>query len=164
MKILAIDPAPFNIGYVTWDSETSHFLLPKFGIKNVEEFIVELDSIVKTAKIEVIAIEMTQSYGGIFGNSLIATVLVIGRIIQQIINTSNLKFKLFSRPSIKAKIGGKNDKEIKASLERRFGKKEKGAKLDGVSKDVWAALAVAVAYSENTLLKEWAYNPKKRKK
>jgi len=151
MKILAIDPGPLNSAFVLWDTE-SHDLLDK-DIINSNELIHALGG--NRWSFDLCAIEMVQSYGMGVGKSIFETCLKVGQMLERLRFHKDSQVKMYGRPSIKGQIGGRNDTEIRSSLRMRYGDARKGEKLEGVKKDIWAALALAVALEENTNLKEW---------
>jgi hypothetical protein len=157
MRILAIDPGPSESAYVCWDTDRHDFWTPgpyeKMGIVSTEGMIGRLHMILMP---DLIAIEMVQSYGMTVGRSTFETALNVGRFMQTVYNRNpTASIKLFGRPTIKGQIGGKTDAEIHASLRMRYGEAKKGEKLEGVKKDLWAALALATAIDERPTLKEW---------
>jgi hypothetical protein len=103
---------------------------------------------------EYVAIEMIASYGMAVGKEVFETCVWIGRFRQALENNSvqNLKFiyrkdeKMNLCHSMKAK-----DSNIRQALIDRFGEvgtKKKPGWFYGVSKDVWAAIAVGVTYAD----------------
>ncbi len=157
MQICAIDPGPSESAYVCWDTDRHDFWTPspyeKMGIVSTEGMVGRLHMIPMP---DLIAIEMVQSYGMTVGRSTFETTLNVGRFIQTVYNRNPAaRIRLFGRPTIKGQIGGKTDAEIHTSLRMRYGDARKGEKLEGVKKDIWSALALAVAMEENPRLKEW---------
>lgn len=157
MMLCAIDPGPSESAYVCWDTFTNGFWPPepyeKMGIVSTEGMIGRLRLMLMP---DLIAIEMVQSYGMTVGRSTFETALNVGRFMQTILyRNPNVPVKLYGRPTIKGQIGGKTDAEIRASLRIRYGEAKKGEKLEGVKKDIWQALALAVALEENPKLREW---------
>jgi hypothetical protein len=121
--------------------------------------------LIRLNEIDVVAIEMVQSYGTTVGRSTFTTVLFVGGIsqiardykednrIKNGVRKPDLKY--YGRPTIKAQVGGRTDSQIRSSLRMRYGEAKKGEKLEGVKKDIWSALALASALTENPKLKEW---------
>ena len=143
MKILAIDPSPTIHAWVMWDTVTHDFFGERMG----------LDLWVDNPccdDVHLVAIEFPQSYGITAGMSVFATAYNAGRIAEIFVGQT---VALFGRPSIKGQIGGRKDSEVNASLRMRHGEAKKGCKLEGVKKDIWAALALAVALDENPNLR-----------
>lgn len=161
MKILAIDPGPVQSAYVFWDTETHDFclrdkfakgILPNYNLRTI------VISEMAASGMDLLAIEMPQSYGKVVGRSMFETCLEVGRFIQVAgVNTLHWggQIKLYGRPTIKGQIGGRTDAEIRASLRLRYGDAKKGQKLEGVVRDIWSALALATALDERINLKEW---------
>lgn len=166
MRLLAIDPGPEETAFVIWDTETNKFCFSpehqfRCGILENEFFLSLCADWYPLC--DSIAIEMIQSYGMPVGKSTFQTALFVGRIIEHIrmirYTVNNIhepkEVKLYGRPAIKGQIGGQNDTQIRQALRIRFGDAKRGEPLEGVKKDVWAALALAVALSERPQLREW---------
>lgn len=147
MKILAIDPGPQESAFVCWDTATHDFFGPRMGL-DFWHGVKWLDEV----GIDMVAIEFPQSYGITAGLSVFSTCYEAGRIAEFLDDVCGT-IRLFGRPSIKGQIGGRTDSEINASLRMRHGDAKKGCKLEGVKKDIWAALALAVALDENPALR-----------
>lgn len=150
MKILAIDPSPTICAFVLWDTDTHDFYGCRMGL-DVEELIHG-----GWDGCNLIAIEFPQSYGITAGLSVFATAFKAGMIAGMM--KTYCEVALYGRPTIKGQIGGRKDSEVNASLKMRFGDAKKGCKLEGVKKDIWAALALAVALDENPDLKKVEIN------
>lgn len=152
MKILAIDPGPEMSAFVCWDTYRNDFISARLrhGIFENHDLCYFIRTASKAFKL--IAIEMVQSYGMGVGRSTFETCLWAGRFVEC---GGKNKIKMYGRPTIKGQIGGRNDAEIRASLRIRYGEAKKGEKLEGVKKDIWSALALAVAITENPNLKQW---------
>ena len=160
MRIFAIDPGPELSAYVMWDTATHDFISERMGLTNNEDVrLAVYNAGCEWSGIDaLVAIETPQSYGIAVGKSMFATCIQIGRFIQVAREGPFTKeqVKLYGRPTIKGQIGGRNDAEIRASLRIRYGEAKKGCQLYGVKRDIWAALALAVALDEtNIKLKEW---------
>lgn len=148
MRIIAIDPGEKQSAWLCWDTET-HDLGDK-GIDENERLECEILPIIVDHS-ECVCIEFPQSYGMNVGKSIMNTCRWVGRFEAVCRDTP---VRLYGRPTIKAQIGGRTDAEIRASLRMRYGEAKKGEKLEGIKKDLWAALALAVAVSENPNLKK----------
>ena len=148
MKILAIDPSPTIHAYVFWDTDTHDFYGQRMGLDLWKDFSPEW--IECSPRPDLVAVEFPQSYGINAGISLFATAFNAGIIVAEF---SDIDVALFGRQSIKGQIGGRKDSEVNASLRMRHGETKKGCKLEGVKKDIWAALALAVALDENPNLR-----------
>lgn len=149
MKILAIDPSPTIHAYVFWDTETHDFYgCARMGLDLFAE--IPYWDVCEEYWVDLVAIEFPQSYGITAGMSVFATAHNAGVISERF---RKRDVALFGRPSIKGQIGGRKDSEVNASLRMRHGEAKKGCKLEGVKKDIWAALALAVALDENPNLR-----------
>lgn len=147
MRILAIDPSPTIHAYVFWDTETHDFYGPRMGLDLCKD-VTAVEYIANFP--DLLAVEFPQNYGITAGISVFATAFETGVIFARF---GAREKGLFGRPSIKGQIGGRNDSEVNASLRMRHGEAKKGFKLEGVKKDIWAALALAVALDENPNLR-----------
>lgn len=154
MRIIAVDPGPIQSAFVLWDTEKHDFFGMRMGLMDNRDWLSykSIHSILKD--VDLCVIEMIQSYSMGVGRSTFETCAIVGRI-QLHCETHNTPWKMYGRPTIKGQIGGKNDTQIRASLRMRYGDAKKGEKLEGVKKDIWAALALAVAFEECPTLKEW---------
>ena len=149
-RVLAIDPGTVQSAYVVWDHAHSH--IDEKGIIPNDQMLVLIQSIQATHSID-IAIEMIASYGMPVGREVFETVLWIGRFMQ-VSNTVNLVYrkdiKMYFCGTSKAK-----DSNIRQAVIDKYGevgtKKAPGV-LYGVSKDIWSAMAIAVFYSENSII------------
>jgi hypothetical protein len=150
MKILCIDPGTEQSAWIVWDTEAHE--PGEMGITKNNELADMLPRL--CANLNLVAIEFPQCYGPGFniGASLLHTCRRVG-IFEA---ACAAPVRLYGRPTIKGQIGGRTDAEIRASLRMRYGEAKKGHKLEGVKKDLWAALALAVALEENPRLKEAA--------
>jgi len=157
MKILAIDPGSSQSAFVCWDTE-EHDFFPVWvypftkGIESNAQMARLIDSKPALEAFDLLAIEMVQSYGHSVGRSIFETVLWIGRFCER----SLIKTKLYTRTTIKGALGGcRSDADVRQAIRQRYGESRKGEKLEGVKKDVWQALGLAIALEENPNLKEW---------
>lgn len=165
MTILAIDPGNTQTGYAI--IEMPEFRLIDFGkIDNTSLLyrVANSDVIYDQTPIDAVAIEMVASYGMAVGREVFETCVWIGRF-HQAANHSNTHYvyrkeeKEVICGSLKAK-----DANIRQALIDRYAqhdlKNGKGTKNNpdvfyGVSKDVWAAIAVGITYFELTKLDEY---------
>ena len=154
MKILAIDPGPTDSAWVLWDSEKHDFFGARMGLMNNLDWLAPKTMELLLSEVDLCIIEMIQSYGMGVGRSTFITCTIVGRI-QLLCEEYNTPWKMYGRPTIAGQIGAKGDTKIRASLRMRYGDAKKGEKLEGVKKDIWAALALAVAWEECPTLKEW---------
>ena len=138
MILLAIDPGNEQSAFVLYGTETK-----EIHAKGILENKMILEYIQDNSFDELV-IEMIACYGMPVGKSVFETCVWIGRFIE----TSDKPFhfvyrkdeKMFLCNSMKAKDGN-----IRQALIDLLGKE----KTKGCSKDIWAALAVAVTYSGN---------------
>lgn len=147
MKLLAIDPSMDKHAWVLWDTEAHDF----FGARCGLDLWDDLPDIDESGVVDMLAIEFPQNYGINAGKSIMLTCFQAGRIVEALMQRYT-EFALFGRPTIKGQIGGRTDSEVACSLRMRHGEAKKGHKLEGVRKDIWAALALAVALDENPKL------------
>ena len=146
--IIAIDPGNEKSAYVLMDEDYKPIA---FGIDENEQILLHIDCYIESESIDAVVIERISSYGMAVGATVFDTCIWIGRFAQkaedygckvEYIYRSEEKMNLCH--SMKAKDGN-----IRQALIDRFGvvgtKKDKGW-FYGVSKDVWAAIAVGVTY------------------
>ena len=158
LKTFAIDPGTTQSAWVIFESGT---ILEK-GLEPNEElrwrlwrFINEASS--KKEEVDV-AIEMIQSYGMPVGREIFETCLWVGRYVEIVKYNLGREPHLYSRTKIKAYVTGSSkakDKDVRQALMTRFGGAKKGEPLEGVSKDIWSALAVAVYHYDGSVLGGW---------
>lgn len=143
MRIMAIDPGPVQSAYV----EIGESLLLRFGIVPNEQILDLIDSD--------IVIEKIASYGMAVGAEVFETVFWSGRFAER---AETIGHDFFRLERLKVKLHlchapNAKDKNIRQALIDRHGgiqATKKGGALYGVSKDVWAALGVAVTFLETT--------------
>lgn len=146
--ILAIDPGPTQSAHVILSDD----LKPKyFGINDNESVLKTVRACSVTNNIDFFAIEMVASYGMPVGKEVFETVFWIGRFWERA-NFADKKFiyRLQEKTNLCHDSRAK-DSNIRQALIDRFGpvgtKKNPGW-FYGVSKDVWAAVAVGVTYHD----------------
>lgn len=155
MKLFAIDPGPVQSAYVLYDVDAG---------RPVEFDIVPTTAmrwVVDRADADALAIEMVASYGMPVGADVFETCVNAGRFLErwalshggEVVRVKRLEVKTHLCHDSRAK-----DSNIRAALIDRYGGKDRavGRKAEpgplyGVSKDVWAALAVAVTAAETSL-------------
>lgn len=149
MKVLSIDPGSKESAFVTFNTEDDS--IQNHGFMLNEDL---LQSIKNSSGIDVLAIESIEGFGLTAGQELFDTCFWSGRFCQLF---ELLKRKLFvkiGRKKIKVHLCGHSsakDKDIREALIYRFGEpgiKSAPGKLYGISGHGWAALAVAVYYSD----------------
>lgn len=153
MSVLAIDPGPTDSQFVLWDGKR---VLEKGHVPNPEmravitRLCVGLDS-------PSVCIEMIASYGLAVGREVFETCVWIGRFEERCWQYKipckrivRMEVKLHLCHSVRAK-----DANIRQALIDRFGGKDAaiGRKanpgpLYGVSSHAWAALALAITFSD----------------
>lgn len=147
MRILAIDPGNQQSAYALLDAD----LRPvKFAKKPNDEVMKDCITILEE-NTTVVVIEMIASYGMAVGKEVFETCVWIGRFIERLAPET---YKLIYRREEKENLCGSmraKDSNIRQALIDRFGvvgtKKNPGW-FYGVSKDVWAAIAVGVTYHD----------------
>jgi hypothetical protein len=152
-EILAIDPGSEQSAWVTWDSAIGE--PGDFGIDANETLLARLRGYSVTTFAAVV-IEKIEGYGMPVGAEVFETVRWAGRFEEACQPT---RVERLGRKAIKIALCGSTkakDPNIRQALIDRFTKpgqpaigttKARGP-LYGVSKDVWAALAVAVAWAD----------------
>ena len=156
MTILAIDPGNVQSAYVMWDGARIHAK----GIdanERVRELIYE--AAIRLCP-PTLAIEQIKSYGMAVGESIFETCVWTGRFMQtwiaelgeeNLVRIPRQQIKVHLCQSARAKDGN-----VRQALIDRIGaqgKKSKPGPTYGVSKDVWAALAVAVCAHDTLSLR-----------
>lgn len=157
MTILALDPGNTQTGYAVL--EMPEFRLIKFGKTDNTSLLTLVANSDVLYDVDAVAIEMVASYGMAVGREVFETCVWIGRF-HQAADHPNTHYvyrkdeKQILCGSLKAK-----DANIRQALIDRYAKHDlkngKGTKANpdvfyGVSKDVWAAIAVGVTYYELT--------------
>jgi hypothetical protein len=145
-RLIAVDPGTTESAYV-------EFMLPqrrilRFGkVKNELLLCNILDF-----KPDAVACERIRSYGMPVGQTTFDTVHLTGRL-HQLCLTEEIPVKFLFRTDVKkafAPLPRRNDRDIRAALLSIYGqqgtRKQPGPTY-GITKDVWAALGVAHAYS-----------------
>jgi len=170
MKILTIDPGNEESAYVIYDTETK--LPTEWGMKTNPEMRQHICQIAVDAIAEQCVIEYTPPYtmttqGGhsFVPNQVVLTAIELGRFIQvwEYHNDDGDEAETLSRIEIKKHMLGRatgNDSHITQAILERYGgtreqavgRKASPGPLYGVKKDVWAALAVAITWSETNEL------------
>lgn len=144
--ILAIDPGPVRSAWLVYGMNELDF-----GIVENEAMFEALDRYM----VDVAVIEKVEGFGMAVGAEVFETVFWSGRFAQCLIEHGHARgVERIGRKAVKIILCGTakaKDPNIRQALIDRFGgpvATRKGGFLYGVSKDVWAALAVAVAFSE----------------
>ena len=148
MILLAIDPGNVQSAYVIYDTDTEDILEKDILIN---ELLMSKFS--ELPHIDMAIIERIASYGMSVGESIFETVFFSGKFAQKL-EDLGIKVDRIKRIDIKNILchsSRAKDAQIRQVLIDRFGapgtKKNQG-KTYGFKADMWAALAVAVAYSD----------------
>ena len=156
MKILAIDPGTERSALLIYDSINKS--VSEHGIRG-NETTLELIIGGTLPQPFVCAIEMIGSYGMRVGKSVFETCVWIGRFIQAVDNKYLIGTELIYRRDVKMHLCGSTrakDSNVRQAIMDKYGstrqeaigtKKAQGP-LYGISKDMWAALGVAITYAE----------------
>lgn len=156
--IFAIDPGTTESAWVLYAPGDELKPLRGFG-KEANATVLDRCSGAGIYGLVDFVIEMVEGRGMPVGKETFETVFWIGRFYETLLRHGRGVNRIF-RSTIKLRICGSaraKDSNIRRALIDRFGGQEAiGTKrspgvLYGVSKDVWAALAVAVTYNDNLL-------------
>lgn len=150
--ILAIDPGTTLSAYVVYDGER---IIEKGHVEN-DEMLSIVERLSNDYGVTRLAVEMVACYGMAVGREVFETCVWIGRFIEawrrdySYVYRKDVKMHLCN--STRAK-----DANVRQALLDRFGRtrqeavgtKKAPGPLYGVAKDIWAALGVAVTFSED---------------
>lgn len=163
MVILAIDPGQYDSAYVVYDTKTAEIL--NFNLAKNEVIVGDIKKLgvraqkehKEYAPIDMMVLEIPKSYGMAIGDSILETCVWLGRFAQTWESFGG-NHTTIPRKTVVTQICLKptaNDSNVRQALIDKYGGKEKaiGTKaqpgvLKGIVNDLWAALAVAVAYGE----------------
>jgi hypothetical protein len=160
LTILALDPGNTQTGYAV--IEMPEFRLVEFGKIDNKEM---LGRIVRSAlpPVDTVAVEMVASYGMAVGREVFETCVWIGRFHQAAGHpNTHYVYRKEEKEILCGSLRAK-DANIRQALIDRYARHDlkngKGTKANpdvfyGVSKDVWAAIAVGVTYYESSKLNE----------
>lgn len=158
MRILALDPGNTQTGYAIL--EMPDFRLCDFGKTGNTELLSRLASGDYPA-VDAVAIEMVASYGMAVGREVFETCVWVGRFHQASDHpNTHYVYRKEEKEILCGSLRAK-DANIRQALIDRYARHDlkngKGTKGNpdvfyGVSKDVWAAIAVGVTYYELTKL------------
>lgn len=159
--LLAIDPGPERSAWLEYDGGPV-----RFGIDSNHDVLWHL----RLTQAERLAIESVASYGMAVGAEVFETCVWTGRFIQSWVDlyrergsggtlVAERSIRRLYRRDVKMHLCGSNaakDANVRQALIDRYGpgreaavgRKAAPGPLYGVSKDVWAALAVAVTATE----------------
>ena len=158
--ILAIDPGNVESAYVLYCSGT----ILEMGLthnRNMLALITDFKAGLRKLKPDIMVIEQVSNYGQCVGYTIFDTCEWSGRFIER---WSPGKIKKLPRQQVKKILGirmNASDAIVNQYVASRFPKTGGGKNpvkgtvkqpgpLYGVANDIWAALAVAVAYDEST--------------
>ena len=144
MRLLAIDPGPAESAYVIWDGAILQYgKLPNDDIRRLFQERYLTDAVC----------ERIRSYGMPAGAELFETCEWAGRF-WDVAYSRGIDWHWLARKDVKINLCGSmkaKDANIRQALIDRLGppgtKKQPGATY-GISGDLWAALAVAVTFSD----------------
>lgn len=147
-RILGIDPSNTQHAWALVDTTRSGVNLLEFG-RDFASDVFAKDALDEFC-CGTIAIEMIASYGMAVGAHTFDTCFEIGILWKRLYDLGHVA-KRITRVEVKRIVcrrASANDANVRAAIIDRFGGPasiKKGGQLSGVSKDVWAALAVALA-------------------
>lgn len=153
--IFAIDPGNEYSAYVLVEDDLSR-VIDKGKVSN-EELMIIINNLNFNRKLDSIAIEMVASYGMAVGKTVFETCVWIGRFYQALYEQTAIKPIFIYRMDEKMCLchdSKAKDSNIRQALIDRFGvvgtKKNQGY-FYGFKKDIWSAMAVAVAFHDKYL-------------
>jgi len=160
--ILAVDPGNEESAWVLLGEDLAPIRFAKENNKKAMESIsgIYLENVSDFVVYDplTVVVEMVASYGMAVGKEVFETCVWIGRFIEQA-ETYGYKAEKVYRKDVKLNLCGTTkakDSNIRQALIDRFGivgtKKSPGF-FYGVSKDVWAAIAVAVTFADSQKLR-----------
>jgi len=149
--MIAIDPGPENSAYVVMCSGE----IAAFGLVPTLELI---DMLKNGHPGNLAVIEMIASYGMPVGAEVFDTCVMIGRMIEAVHCNHELIYRKDIKKHLCDRSTGVSDAHIRQRLidiygpgkDKAIGKKASPGPLYGVKKDIWAALAVAVTWTEKS--------------
>jgi hypothetical protein len=157
MTILALDPGNTQTGYAVL--EMPEFRLIKFGKADNTALLALVANADVLYDVDAVAIEMVANYGMAVGREVFETCVWIGRFYQAADHpNTHYVYRKEEKEILCGSLRAK-DANIRQALIDRYAKHDlkngKGTKANpdvfyGVSKDVWAAIAVGVTYYELT--------------
>ena len=143
--MLAIDPGTTSSAYVLYEAGE---ILGKGKIEN--EAMLD---IIRSTGFDTLVIEAIASYGMSVGAEVFTTCIWVGRFIQVCVDKGS-PYELMYRKDIKMHLCHSmkaKDSNIRQALIDRLGKpgtKKNQGRTYGISGDEWAALAVAITFSD----------------
>lgn len=156
--ILAIDPGNELSAFVLFDPKEEK--IQEFGKIPNEELCKKIPSL--NDKSDICCIEMLSAYGQV-GKTVLDTCVWVG-IFAQAYGRQNVEF-IFRKSIVTALTGNPraNDSAIRTTMISRYGNgntrgKQKGNILEGLTADMWQALALAVYKSDQIMKRVWSGN------
>lgn len=156
MRIFAIDPGNVTSSWVLL--ETSATWPPRLEDYALDEENALLEARLHRARWDVAVIEMVRSYGRPVGSEIFETCVWIGRF-EKAIDASTASRARIGRQEMKSALGltmKTSDSGVRACMldiyggkDVALGSKTRRGPLWGVTEDVWAALAVGIAYARD---------------
>ncbi|MCF6327571.1 MAG: hypothetical protein L3J21_09815 [Devosiaceae bacterium] len=149
--VLAIDPGTTKSAYVVYDDGN----IREKGILDNHVLVEKLREGFSDHIINDLAMEMVACYGMPVGATVFETCVWIGRFIE----AWGREYEMVYRKSVKIYLCGATkakDGNVRQAIMDRYGstreaaigKKDSPGPLYGVSKDIWAAIGVAITFSE----------------
>lgn len=141
MNILAIDPGPEKSAFVLWNTDCEE-IIDKGICENINFKLAPVD-------IDLLAVEMIESYGMPVGKDVFETCLWIGEF-RCYAKAFEIPFELVYRSKVKmhfCNARGAKDSNVRQAEIDRYGKpgtKKNPGKLYGVKYDIWQALGIAI--------------------
>jgi hypothetical protein len=144
-RIVAVDPGPEQSAWIRLEGDRpvgfakhpNHDVLPVLG---------------SFARTDELAIEAVQSYGKNVGASVFDTCTWTGRFMQRWLDAGGPTLHRIFRPEVKRHLAGRvnaRDSDVRVAILRRYADKYDTLEmLDGITGDVWQALAVALTYRD----------------
>jgi len=156
--ILAIDPGNEKSAFVLFDEINEKVI--DFGKPDNEALYLDLQTL--RDKANLCCIEMIAAYGQV-GKTVLDTCVWIGIFAEAV---GRHKVELIFRKSIVTALTGNpraNDSAIRTTMISRYGNgntrgKQKGNILEGLTADMWQALALAVYKSDQIMKRVWSGN------
>ena len=156
--IFAIDPGNEESAYALLNPDLKPISIGKKRNEEVQKVLLDVMNEYSLLELD-IAIEMIASYGMAVGKTTFETCVWIGRFAEMIVEQTGTEPTYVYRKDEKMTLCHSmraKDSNIRQALIDRFGvvgtKKNPGW-FYGVSKDIWAAIAVGVTYHDTYLVK-----------
>lgn len=180
-RIWGIDPSPSKVPFVLVHAFDEHDQAPNIILhgepENVDEWEYLFEQHAQMG--DVVVCEMVASYGLTAGASLFETCVTIGRLMHLVRDVIGGDMLRVTRQQAKLCLCGRSagkDANVRAAVLERYpatggganpvlGTKAQPGALYGIKGDLYAALAVAIAYNEGATVFDYeALDTKRRKK